>query len=69
MGGDVLASHGGKFAETHQDVRGDGWVAIVSLGDEHAENREGIWLDESLCCTDEQGEETGAVLTVASREG
>ena len=69
MRGGVLASHGGKFAETHQDVGGDGCVAIVGFRDKHPENGEGIWLDESLGRADEQGEETGAVLAVAPGEG
>lgn len=53
MKGDVLASHGGEFAETHQDIGGDGWIAVVGLGDKDTEDGEGIWLDESLGCADE----------------
>jgi len=67
--GDVLASHSGEFAKTHQDVGGDGWVAIVGLGDKHAEDGEGIWLDKSLGRADEEGKEAGTVLAVASGEG
>lgn len=69
MRGNVLASYGRKFAETHQDVSSDSWVAIVSFGNEHAEDRECIWLDKSLGSADEQGEETGAVLAIASGGG
>lgn len=69
MRGDVLASHSGKFAKTHQDISCDGRVAIVGLGDKHAENGEGIWLDESLGRADEESEEAGTVLAIAPGEG
>lgn len=67
--GDVLAPDGSKFAKTHQDIGGDRWIAIIGLWDKHTEDGEGIWFDESLCRTDEQGEKTGAVLAVASVQG